>query len=138
MPRVAAVAAVRVWINGLTTLVGPGRPLALGAHRTRLRSPGQGAYALIYRVGGISDLIAEEPVDRARVGALIYAGTDEAAETAAVAYANTVEGLSGTPAVMGDATCLVADDITGPLLVDHSNTDLDQFVYSVDADFYLI
>jgi hypothetical protein len=39
---------------------------------------------------------------------------------------------------MGDATCLVADDITGPLLVDHSNTDLDQFVYSVDADFYLI
>ena len=138
MPRVVAVTAVRAWVNAHATLVGPGRPLAHGAHRTRLRSPGQGAYVLLYRVGGTGDLVAEDPADRARIGGLIYAGTDEAAEVAATAYANAVEALSGVPAAMGSATCLVADDVIGPTLVDESRSDNDQWVYAVDADFYLI
>ncbi|GAA3027241.1 hypothetical protein [Streptosporangium longisporum] len=137
MPRVAAVTAVRKWVNAHPTLVGKGRPLLLGAHRARLRSPGQGAYVLLSRVGGSSALLAEEGVDRARVSGLILAGTDEAAELAATAYAAALDALSGAPAAMGDATCLVADNVAGPLLIDGPGGN-DQYAYAVDADFYLI
>lgn len=139
MAYVVAVTAVRAWVNSLTgTLVGSGRPLAHGAHRHHLRSPGQGAYALLSRVGGTQELIAEDGVDRARISASIYAGTDEAAEIAAVAYANAVAALRGAPAAMGAATCLVADNIAGPFLVDNHDSDRDQYQWLCDADFYLI
>jgi hypothetical protein len=138
MPRVAAVTAVREWLNGRADLVGTGNPIQLGAHRKRIRSPGQGAWVLLSRVGGSGDLLAEETVDRARIGAVIYAGTDEAAEAAAVAYANAVEGLAGDPVAMGSSRCLVADNITGPQLIDQHASDGEQYAYQVDADFYLI
>lgn len=139
MARVVAVTAVREWINAQTeTLVGQGNPIQHGAHRAHLRSPASGAYILLSRVGGAGDLIAEESADRARISASIVAGTDEVAEAAATAYANAVEALSGTRTVMGDATCLVTDNVTGPLAVDLHLSDQDQYRYLVDADFYLI
>lgn len=139
MPYVAAVVAVRDWLNGRTgDLVGPGKPISLGAFRAHPRSPGQGAYVLLSRIGGSQELTAEDGVDRARISASIFAGTDEAAELAATAYANAVTSLSGAPAAMGSAMALVADSISGPLLVDQHDSDREQFQYLVDADFYLI
>lgn len=133
----AAVSLVRDWLNSIDTLVGPGRPIALGAHRRHPRSPGHGAYVLLSRIGRAADLVAEELLDSARISASIYAGTDEAAELAAIAYANAVTALAGAPAVMGDTACLVADDVVGPLLVDNHDNDREQWQYLVDASFYL-
>lgn len=139
MPRVAAVTAVRAWVNAQRgTLVGPGTPIAQGAFRTQVRSTADGAYLTLSRVGGTGDLFAESPADRARISASIFAGTDEAAEAAAVAYANAIEALAGRPAAMGDARCLVADNITGPLLVDNHDNDREQYHYVVDCDVYLV
>ncbi|WP_436759328.1 hypothetical protein [Streptosporangium sp. V21-05] len=139
MPYVVAVTAVRAWVNSLDTLVGSGRPLALGAFRQHPRSPGHGAYALLSRIGrAAGDLVAEDTIDSPRISASIFAGTDEAAEIAAVAYANAVDALRGAPAVMGDARCLVADDLAGPLLVDNHDSDREQYHYVVDASFYVL
>jgi hypothetical protein len=139
MSYVVALPAVRAWVNSNTALVGQGKPLALGAFLETTRSPGTGAYALLMRVGRGDDLVAEETVDSPRVSATILAGTLEAAETAAVAYANAVDSLRGVRAQMGAVSCLVADNITGPLYVDlgHSVTQ-EQYQFLVDADFYLI
>lgn len=139
MPRVAAVVAVRAWVNAQRgTLVGPGTPIVQGAFKEQPRSTADGAYVVLSRVGGTGDLFAESPADRARISASIYAGTDDAAERAAVAYANAVEALSGARASMGGSICLVADNITGPLTVDNHDNDREQYRYLVDADFYLI
>lgn len=138
MARTTAVTAVLTWLNAHQTLTGRGKPLDHGAFRTRPRSPSRGAYALLTRIDSADALIAEEAVDQARIAAVIYAATDEAAETAATAYANELAALSGTPTPMGDVTCLVVDDITGPLFVDDRAGDGEQFAYAVDADFFLI
>jgi len=137
MPAVPAVTLVREWINSLEDLVGAEKPLALGAFRRHPRSPASGAFAVLSRVGGTRGMTAEDGIDGARISASIFAGTDEMAEAAAVAYANAVEALSGAPAVMGDARCLVADSVTGPLLVDQTDSDRDQFHYLVDATFHM-
>ncbi|MFD1547014.1 hypothetical protein [Nonomuraea guangzhouensis] len=138
MAYVAAVRLVRSWLTSQTTLVGPGKPIALGAFRQHPRSPGQGAYVLLSRIGRAGDVVAEDVIDSARISASIYAGTDEAAEDAAVAYANAVTALTGSPAVIGDARCLVADDLVGPLLVDNHDSDREQWQYLVDATFTII
>lgn len=133
---VAAVAAVVAWMNSRTDLVGKDNPIPLGAFRRsqRPRSPGQGAYILISQVGGSPDLVAEGGVSRARISAALYAGTEDVAEAAAVAYAGALEALSGEPVQMGAvARCLVADNIAGPLQVDAP----DEHLLLVDADFYL-
>jgi hypothetical protein len=134
---VPAVTIVLAWLNGIETLTGPGRPIELGAFREHPRSPARGAYILLSRIGRAGDLIAEETLDSPRISASIYAGTDEAAETAAIAYANTVASLTGIPAAMGDAQCLVADDIVGPLAVDNHDSEREQYQYLVDASFYM-
>lgn len=139
MARTTAVAAVLAWVNGHPTLTGEGKPLEHGAFRGRPRSPSRGAYLMLTRIDSADALIAEEAADQARIAAVIYAATDEAAETAATAYANALTALSGTPTPMGDdVTCLVVDDITGPLFVDDRAGDGEQFAYAVDADFFLI
>lgn len=138
MAYVIAVTAVRAWVNSLDTLVGAGNPLTLGAFRQHPRSPGQGAYAVLSRIGRGADLIAEETVDSPRISASIFAGTDEAAEIAAVAYCNHLDALRGAPAAMGDAHCLAVEDIVGPLLVDNHDSDREQYQVMVDASFYLI
>jgi hypothetical protein len=134
---VAAVTVVRDWLNSLPDLVGQGKPLALGAFRRQIRSPGQGAYLVLSRIGRAGDLVAEDLLDSPRISASIYAGTDEAAELAATAYANTLAGLVGSPAVMGDHRCLLVDDIVGPLLIDNSDSEREEYQYLVDASFFV-
>jgi hypothetical protein len=138
MGYVVALPAVRAWVNSNAALVGQGKPLALGAYLETSKSPGTGAYALLMRVGRAADLVAEETVDSPRISATILAGTLEAAETAAVAYANAVDSLRGARAQMGAVSCLVADNITGPLYVDLGRSTQEQYQFLVDADFYLI
>lgn len=135
---VAAVGLVRAWITAQPDLVGPGRPIALGAFRQHPRSPGQGAYVLLSRIGRAADLVAEDVLDSPRISASIYAGTDEAAEIAAAAYANAVARLSGAPAAVNDTAFLIADDIVGPLLVDNHDSEREQYQYLVDASFFCI
>lgn len=140
MAYVVAVTAVRAWLNSLTdTLVGPGRPISRGVYRQHPRSPADGAYILLSRIGRGGDLVAEDIVDSPRISAGVFAGTDEAAEIAAVAYCNTLGGVRGAPAVMGDTRCLlVVDDIVGPLLVDNHDSDREQYQYLVDASFFIV
>lgn len=138
MAYILALPAVRAWVNSNTALTGAGQPLALGAYLEPPRSPGAGAYALLSRVGRAGDLVAEETVDSPRITATILAGTLEAAEAAAVAYANAVDSLRGARVAMGDVACLVADNITGPLYIDLHRSTQEQYQFLVDADFYLI
>lgn len=138
---VDAEAAVRAWINSRTAdLVGVGHPLQLGAHLNRPRSPGRGAYAWLSRVGGTPGLTAETPVDLARISAAIYAPTKESAANAAVAYANALHALhvGAGRTVMGDAVCVAVDSISGPLWVDDSEGNHEQYRYLVDAEFALV
>lgn len=138
MARVAAVAAVLAWVNSHPTLVGKGNPLDQGAFRNQIRGPSRGAYLWLSRLDGADALVAEDAIDEARMAGVIFAGTDEAAEAAAVAYANALSALSGTHTEMGDAVCLVADDITGPQLIDDQAGARNELVaYQVDATFYL-
>jgi len=133
---VDAVAALRDWLNSLTTtLVGEGHPLAKGAHLHELRGAATTCYALLSVVGSGTALGAENPDHRARVSASVYGPNQEAATTAAVAYANALLALDGRPVAMTGATCLVvdADSITGPLWSpDRTGPRL-----LVDADAYL-
>lgn len=138
MARVPAVKAVLDWVNAHEQLVGRGRPLSRGAFRTLPRSPADGAYVLLYRLDGSDALNAEEPADQARIAGVVYAPDDEAAEAAAVAYANAIGELTGTPTGMGDAVCLVADDVVGPQFIDNRAGNGEQYAYQVDATFYLI
>lgn len=138
MARVAATAAVLAWVNAHPTLTGPGKPLDGGAFRDQVRSPSRGAYLVLARIDGADALVAETPIDEARIAGLIFAATDEAAEAAATAYANALAALSGTPAAMGGATCLVVDAITGPQFLDAgAGARGEEFAYQVDATFYL-
>ena len=139
MARVAAVKAVLAWVNTHPTLTGPGNPVDQGAFRNQVRSPSRGAYIELARIDGTDALTAEEAVDQARIAGVVYAGTDEAAEVAAVAYANALAALSGAHTVMGEAVCLVVDDITGPQLIDDRAGSSGELVaYQVDASFFLI
>jgi hypothetical protein len=139
MARVAAVKAVLAWVNSHPTLTGPGNPLDQGAFRTQVRSPSRGAYLVLARIDSTDALTAEEGVDQARIAGVVYAGTDEAAEDAAVAYANALCQLTGTPAVMGDAICLVGGDIVGPQFIDdRAGSSGELFAYQVDCDLFMI
>lgn len=138
MARVAATAAVLAWVNAHPTLTGPGMPLDGGAFRDQVRSPSRGAYLVLTRIDGADALVAETPIDEARIAGLIFAATDEAAEAAAVGYANALAALSGTPGAMGDATCLIVDNIVGPqFLDDGAGARGELYAYQVDATFYL-
>jgi hypothetical protein len=135
--RVAATAAVLAWVNDHPTLTGLGNPLDQGAFRDQVRSPSRGAYVVLARIDGADALVAEEAIDEARIAGLVFAATDEAAETAAVAYANALAVLSGTPTPMGSATCLVVDGITGPqFLDDRAGASGELYAYQVDATFF--
>jgi hypothetical protein len=143
---VDAEGALRAWINSLTTtLVGDGKPLALGLwlgdgprETTRLRSPYRGAYGVLARVGGGPRMTDESPWDWPRISTSVYGVTRLQAHTAAIAYANTLATLDGAPvavtwtppdALERVATLLVCQDITGPLWA----PDGDEARYLVDA-----
>lgn len=138
MARVAATDAVLAWANEHPTLTGQGNPLDLGAFDTQIRSPSRGAYLWVTRIDGADAMVAEGAIDEARMAGVIYAATRKAAEAAAVAYANALAALSGTHTPMGDAVCLVVDDITGPQLIDDQAGSRGELVaYQMDATFYL-
>ncbi|MEV4287353.1 hypothetical protein AB0K40_17755 [Nonomuraea bangladeshensis] len=137
MARVTAVTAVLAWVNTHPTLKMPGR-LDLGAFRTQIRSPSRGAYLWVTRLDGTDALIAEEAADQARIAGVVFAATNEAAEAAAVAYANALDAVR-TRTPMGDAVCLVVDGITGPQMLDDQAGERGElYAYQVDADFFLI
>jgi molybdopterin biosynthesis enzyme len=101
-------------VNSRADLVGPGNPLPVGAYLHTERSPADGGYAVI---SAGPSLVAEDPaIATARVTALVYAGTQEAAENAAVALGNAVRTLTGAPQPCGDTgvMILVHDNMTEP------------------------
>lgn len=136
MARVAATTAVLAWINAHPTLKAAGA-LDLGAFDTQIRSPSRGAYLWLTRIDGADALVAEAPIDQARMGGVVFASTRVAAENAAVAYANAISAISGAHTPMGEAVCLVVDDIVGPQLVDdQAGAGGELVAYQVDATFY--
>lgn len=127
---VDAEGLVRAYLNTLTgTLVGVGKPLPLGVHLNRLRSPQAGPYGLLTRVGGYDDP-GEGNLDFARLSVAVYASTKQAAATAAVAVANTFRALDGAPvAVAGFGVIGATQSISGPLY----QPDADEDRYIVDV-----
>jgi hypothetical protein len=130
-----AEGAARDWVNSLTgTLSGAGRPLELGAHLRRLRSPFRGSYLLLTRVGGGPDPGEEVNLDRARISGSAYGVTKQTAAAAAVANAKALAPASVTPGVaITGGRLMVVTDITGPLYL----IDGDEERYIVDAVFHL-
>lgn len=121
---------IRGWLN-TGPLVGAGRPLPLGVHLVRLRSPYRGSYGLLSRVGGAPDP-GEVNVDEARLSAAIYGTTKKAAAAGATAYANLLASVLAPVPVTG-GRLLAVTDLTGPLYV----PDGDEERYVVDAVFHL-
>lgn len=135
---VDAEGAVKDWLNSRVDLVGRGNPIPLGAHLTLLRSPGKGTYAYLQLIGGARALNAERPVHAARITAMFHGVTRETASYAAVAYATALESLDGVPTLMGPGVlCHTVADVTGPIATDEHESNREQWVYVVDADFYL-
>jgi hypothetical protein len=138
----AATDAIRAWINTRRDLTGEGNPLTLGAYLTQQRSPAAGAYAVLARQEtGLAALTAEPSpaLAVARLHAMVYAGTETAAETAAAALRTAFEELTGCPEPCGDTgvLVLVADNHTGPLFVPMPGEGGEQYCFQVGADFVL-
>lgn len=134
----AAEQAVRSWVNGLSGLSEGALPG--GAYLQEQASPAAGAYAVLERAPRSSPGLTAEPsaVDNASITARIYAGTIEAAEVAASAYADAVRAITGNPVTMGDALCLVTDNLAGPAYVRAPATSGEEFCFAVSADFVLV
>lgn len=136
----AAEVAIRSWLNA-RPIVGEGSPLARGAYLREQRSPADGAYAVLTRTaeqpGGV---VAEDGlVSKARLIASVYAGTEDAAEAAAVAVRNEFEKLTGCPEPCGTTgvTVYVAANHTGPVLVPVAADSGEIYCFQVTADFVL-
>src|SRR5690349_17597130 len=84
-----AEGALRTWINESADAASVRAAAPKGAQLKRLRSPFQGAYILLRRIGGTPSL-AEGMYDRARLSATVYGISKEGSETAARAYANAI------------------------------------------------
>ncbi|HKN57162.1 MAG TPA: hypothetical protein VJX66_32050 [Amycolatopsis sp.] len=128
------VGAWRAYLNSLTgvgQLVGAGNPIVLGfwlgdgpRETSRPRGPYKGAFGVLSRIGGAPNPLDEAPWDYPRVSASLYGVTTLQADTAALAYVNTLLSLDGTPvrvtwtpddAVARVATLLSVESISGPL-----------------------
>jgi hypothetical protein len=138
---VAAQSAIRAWINA-SPLVGDGNPLSRGAYLREQRSPADGSYCVLSRNSeGVGDLVAEDAVfTRARIQALVYAGTEEAAETSAAALRSAFEALQGLPALCGTTgiKIMVAENHIGPLLIPIAPDSGEIYCFQVGADFILV
>ena len=142
---VAAEVAVREWINARPGLTGKSNPLSRGAFLAgrQPRSPAHGAYALITRdpAARTSDVVCEDNNPSvARLTAHVFAGTIEAAETAAVALANAFQDLNGRPEPCGSTgiTVMVADNFSDPSYIVMPGTGGEQHAFSTSADFMLL
>jgi len=135
--------AVRAWANGRPDLTGGdgSGPLGMGAFLRSQESPASGAYAVLAAGPTLrSAPVAEDGrISVSRVTAMIYAGTEEAAEDAAVAFGNAVQSLRGDPVAAGGTgvTILVSDNMTEPAAVPMPAVGGEQFAFVVSADFVL-
>jgi hypothetical protein len=148
---IAAETAIRDWINTRPDLIGdleiPGGggegPICRGAYLRSQRSPADGPYLIIARTspGGAEPPLAEhEPrLGIARITAQAFAGTQQAAETAAVAYARAVAACTGNPEPCGATGLFILahENLTGPVYVPAGASGGEQFCYAVVADFLL-
>lgn len=137
--------ALRAWINGRRDLTDGqgGGPLSLGAFPVQIESPGDGSYATVQAVPTArTQVIAEDDrISTHRGSFMVYAGTIEAAENAAVALANAIRSLRGAPEPCGDAagtTLLVHDNLTEPAEVPMPGVGGEQYAYNVSADFVML
>lgn len=120
-----ALGAVRLWINGRTgTLVGPGKPLALGAHLKHVQGAGEKTYAFMEEQLSLRSADSpEDPDMMAALSAQVYGGTREAAAAAATALAEEISSqLTGRGTAVTGALLFAADDIQGPQWVPDGNT----------------
>jgi hypothetical protein len=138
---IPAERAVRAWVNAQPQLAGEGMPLSNGAYLRSQRSPGDGCYAVLASSPGTGGLPAEAGADLAvaAITALIYGGTTDTAEAAAVAYMTAVEELTGMPAQCGAEPyrILVADHISGPAAVQPPADAGEAYCFQVSAEFLL-
>lgn len=133
---------MRAWINARTDLVGDGNPLSRGAYLREQRSPADGAYCVLSRSSeGTTAVVAEAApgLGVARVQALVYAGTEVAAENAASALMEAFQSLLGCPEPCGDTGThvLVASNHVGPLLIPPPPDTGEIYSFQVQADFLL-
>lgn len=118
-------AAVRTWGNSRTsTLVGKGKPLALGFYPKRPRSPGRGCFANLRVVDGGNDLTAEGVTGSAQLEVSVYSATDkESSAAAAIATANEFTTITAARPVVGAVQLVMAADITWPELSEDSDDE---------------
>ncbi len=137
----AAETAVREWVNSKPGLVGAGSPLGMGAFLRGQASPGDGAYAIVHRAGGSSDLVAEQDSNLALASIVfqVYSPTEDVAERAAAALATAIEQLTGSPEPCGQTgvTVLVSDRLQGPVHVPQPADSGEPYCFQVGADFTL-
>jgi hypothetical protein len=139
----AAETAIRAWVNARHSLTGPGKPLTRGAYLQgrQPRSPADGAYALLYSMPGArGDVVAEDSNPSvSRISAMVYAGTIEAAEAAAVALAEAWNDLNGRPEPCGatGVWVLVSDNLSNPAYIAMPGSGGEQHCFQVSADFML-
>src|SRR5258707_10168458 len=95
----AAEQAVLDWVNSKQNLVGTGNPLSMGAFLRMQASPGDGGYAIVQRLTGSSDLVAEQDSNlcAALIAFSVHSAAEDVAERAAAALASAVEQLTGSP-----------------------------------------
>lgn len=147
----AAEAAIREWVNGRPDLIGDPEqadgdgagPVGRGAYLRTQRSPADGAYLVISRAlpGGSEAGVAEPSpsLGTARIIAQAYAGTEEAAEQAAAAYANAVAGCTGDPQPCGTTGLWILshDQLAGPAFIPAGPTTGEEYCFQVTAEFLL-
>lgn len=118
---IAGQAAVKAWINSRADLVGQGNPLPLGAYLEEVRSPADGAYALVERQPATGEANPAEgsPLTTVRTVLSCYAGTHDAAELAATALLGAIQECQGNPVPVtdpdGSAVLRVTDKYIGPV-----------------------
>jgi hypothetical protein len=139
---VAAEVAVQAWINARASLTGG--TLSRGAFLAGygLRSPADGAYALLSRTtaGSLGSVVAESSnPSLARIQAYVFAGTVEAAEAAAADLASAFHELRGNPEPCGQTgvTVLCTDNVVEPNYVPQPADGGEQHCFQVAADFVL-
>jgi hypothetical protein len=136
--------AIRAWINARKTLTGQGNPLSRGAFLAghRPRSPADGAYALLSRANagtGRSVVAEANNPSLSRINALVYAGTVESAEAAAVALSEAFQALTGLPEPCGTTgvTVMVAGNHVDPAYIQQPGTGGEEHCFLVSAEFLL-
>lgn len=139
---IPAETTLRAWVNSKTgTLVGTGKPLAMGAFLRQQASPADGAYAVVHSISKPPQIVSEPDPGLATVSVafLVYSPAEEVAELAAAALTSEIELLSGLPQQAGATgyRVMVADNIQGPLMVPQPADSGETYCFQLTADFTL-